>query len=58
MDVSKRAQLNDDKAEAFLCGSKTQQSKVSVNSIYAGESDISLRSVIRDLGLHIDSSIT
>ena len=50
--------LNDDKIEAILCGSKTQQSKVSVNSIWVGESELSLCSLVIDLGLLIDSNIT
>ena len=49
--------LNDDRTDAVLCGSKTQQSKVSVN-ICVGESEISLCSIVRDLGLLIDSNIT
>ena len=50
--------LNDDNTEAVLFGSKTQQSKVSVNSICVGESELSLCSLVIDLGLLIDSNIT
>ena len=42
--------LNDDKTEAILCGSRTQRSKVSVNSICVGESEISLCSVVKSSG--------
>ena len=50
--------LNDDKTEAVLFGSKTQQSKVSVNSTCVGESEISVCSLVRDLCLLMDSNIT
>ena len=50
--------LNDKKTEAVLCGSKTQQSKVSVNSIYVEESEMSVCNSVRDPSLLPDSNIT
>ena len=50
--------LNDGKTEAIPCRSKNQQSIVSVNSICVGESELSLCSLVIDLGLLIDSNIT
>ena len=43
--------------KAVLCGSKTQQFKVSANSICVGESKIWLCNVVGDQGLLIDSTL-
>ena len=51
-------ELNGWMAANILCGSKTQQFKISVNSICADESEISLCSIVREPGLFTDSNIT
>ena len=53
-----RLKLNDEKTEVILCGSETSRQKVSLDSIQVGSSQIEISTVVRDLGLLVDSNLT
>ena len=57
---SHRLQLNADKTEAIWVGSRSNLAKIanSNGSIQVGSSNIQPSTVIRDLGLHLDSELS
>ena len=44
------------KTEAIICGYKTGQLRVSVDSIHKGQSAIPLSNTVRDLGIFLDKN--
>ena len=56
--LANKLKLNDEKTEAMLCGSKSALSKVSLDCVQVGQASIPLSTSVRNLGLHIDNTLT
>ena len=56
--TSNMLKLNDTKTEALLIGTRQQLCKVHVHSVKVADADINLSSVVKNLGVHLDSSFS
>ena len=50
--------LNDDKTEVLMIGTKQQLAKIDVNNIAVGQSEIVPKSVVKNLGVWFDSTLS
>ena len=53
-----KLKLNDDKTEALLVGTQHKLSNISVTTLKLGETSIPLVSVVKNLGVHIDNTLS
>ena len=56
--IRDRLKLNDDKTEFLLLGTRQQQGKVDISSIFVGESAVNTKPVVRNMGSWFDSQLS
>ena len=56
--IRDRLKLNDGKSEFLLLGTRQQQGKVVMNSIFVGESAVNTKPVVRNMGSWFDSQLS